>query len=208
MKTTRPTVMEMATPTRATAKRAAPSNRPTRSIRRRLMVAVLAAAVLGMIVGVVPSQQQRLSVDLWLAGTATILAATLVRDALSTTPGLGLPLRSVFRFDRFGQIDAARNRRLPLGYRSLQSSLLASAGSERAFLLRLQPRLIEMANHRLRVGHGIDAARDPEAAAVALGDVAWLIDPQTKGRCPTDEDIARFLDRLDGPGLPQNMERT
>jgi hypothetical protein len=158
---------------------------------------VLGLLGLGLIAGVVPGEQQRLSVDIWLALVATATVMIVGRQALSTLPTDYRRWRPIVRFDRRAG-DGTERRSGPRDLRALQGTLVAAEGSDRAFALRLRPRLIELADHRLRTVHGIDTGGRPHTAESVLGDAAWMVDADASSRAPTLEEIERLLDRMEG----------
>ena len=68
--------------------------------------------------------------------------------------------------------------------------------SGRAARVRLQPRLRELARHRLAVRRGIDLHADPAAAAAVLGPDAWALLAPPAGRVPEPEDPGVPLDAI------------
>jgi hypothetical protein len=160
----------------------------------RLVLVAVSALAFGFLMAVPPGGERRLSIDLWLAGVALWAGVAVAWRAVTVVPttraGLRLPLR--FRNPPDDPSD-----RIPRSLVSLESTVLASHENDRAFAHRLRPRLVDLADHRLRVHHGVDPAVEPERARLVLGDTAWLIDPTVTGRTPTRDDLDDFLDRLE-----------
>lgn len=176
-------------------------------IRVRTVLGVLgSAAVFGLLIALPLGRHRQVSVELWLAGLAAWTGLTLVLRALATAP-LDEPRLRPLLWWRAEPADPPPP--LPRALAALDGTLLAARDSDRAFAHRLQPRLRELADHRLRVDHGIDPDREPGRVAAVLGDVAWLVgrdraphpdpDQSAEGRTPTVEDIHRLLDRLEQP---------
>lgn len=171
--------------------------------RRTLLTSVVAAAIFGLLVATVPGEQRRLSVDLWLVAVAAWVAVSWLRAALQPVPTESVGLRSPFRF----RWPAATPR--PLGHRALlalEGTMVSGLDSPRSFHHRLRPRLRELARHRLELDHGIDLDRQPDQARAVLGSEAWLIDPEAIDRSPTEDDLARFLDRMEADRLDQKVQ--
>ena len=167
-------------------------------IRARTVIGVLAsAAVFGLLVALPLGQRRQISVELWLGAVATWSVLAMVTRLLAASPVADTPPRPALRLRAAPREEPPR---LPRDLLALDGTLLAARENERAFVHRLRPRLRELADHRLRVDHGIDPDREPDRAADALGDSAWLVDPEAVGRTPTADDLDRLLDRLEAPG--------
>lgn len=161
--------------------------------RGTIVSTILAAAVFGLVLAVVPDGQRRISIDLWLIGVSVWAAIGFGTRALGTIPLPPATFRFPLRFLRPPDPDATI---APRQVASLEGGLLASADNARSYDHRLRPRLRAIAVHRLRVEHGIDPVTEPERATAALGDVAWLIDDTPAERPPTIPEMHRLLDRL------------
>lgn len=163
--------------------------------RAEIFLVVVSAVVLGAIIAVIPSADQRLSVDLWLVVVAAWAGVSLTRRALGVVPGERDRLRLALRFRRES---AEVEPSLPRDLLALEGSLLAAADNGRSYDYRLRPRLRRVTAHRLRVNRGIDLDREPERAAAALGEATSLIDEDVSighdGRAPSPDELARLLD--------------
>lgn len=169
----------------------------TRGLVLRLTVAAL---VLAVVLSETSSGQRRLSVDLWLTVIGVWAAWRIGRALLETLPMQPGRLRSPFRI---GGGAGGDEPLIPRDLRSLEGGVLAAVHHPRAFSHRVRPRLLAVAEHRLRIHHGIDLHREPDRADDALGDLAWLIDPTVVDRSPTEAELMTFLDRLDPEGVPR-----
>ncbi|WP_020576218.1 hypothetical protein [Actinopolymorpha alba] len=106
-----------------------------------------------------------------------------------------------------------RTRRHPAGlfpsYDQVVSDLAWARFSRRDFDVGLRRRLVAAATVRLAEGHGIDLARDPEAARRALGEEAWTVlapdQPRSNDRgapgldVPDIERLVTAIERLSPP---------
>lgn len=126
------------------------------------------------------------SLQIWLAGSVIAVALVLVFRLLAAAgvePARLVPVR--LRRSRLD--DDPSNVRI-LDLRATETLLLTVTGRPRTHVNRLRPRLEALADHHLT----------PEDRAAALGDVAWMIDPNVNDRAPTLEEVDRFLDRVLG----------
>lgn len=171
--------------------------------RRNLLTSVVAASIFGVLVATVPGEQRRLSIDLWLAAVAAWVAVSWLRAALQPVPTESIGLRSPFRFHWPTTSDKPSGHRALL---ALEGTVVSGLDSPRSFHHRLRPRLRELARHRLELDHGIDLDRQPEQARAVLGAQAWLIDPAENDRSPTEDDLARFLDRMEAERFDQKVQ--
>ncbi len=161
--------------------------------RAAVVSTVVAGIAFGLLLSIVPGGQRRLSIDLWLVGVAAWAGVGLVRRALSPVPTVGATLRLPIRFrPRPDPEDTF----VPRGVATLEGGILASTDNPRSYDHRLRPRLRAVAEHQLRINHGVDPTTEPERAAEALGDVAWLVDDGVSERSPRPDEIERLLDRL------------
>lgn len=159
--------------------------------RRQIVAAVFWAAVLGLLISVPLGRQRQISVELWLVAVSIWLARTAISNMFATAPLRASSPRPIWRWRRR---DEAATPHRPSELTSLEGLLLSARDNDRSFSLRLQPRLIRLADHYLQVHHGIDRTSDPEAAAAMLGDVAWLLDPSQTGTTPTMAEVDRLVD--------------
>ena len=161
--------------------------------RRRLLLGLLAAVVLGLLVGMTAGEPRQVSVELWVAAAALWVGWVVVAELTRSAPVRADRLRSLGLSRRSGgSVD-----RRPRNHIRLEGLLLNGVHSQRAATIRLQPWLVDVADDLLRTRHGIDRARRPERAAAVLGDVAWLIDTEDElPRTPTPAEVERFIDRL------------
>lgn len=148
------------------------------------------AAFVGLGASIALSQGQLVSLRVWVFAAAAILViAALVqllteaRVAASPMISAWWPIRQARRADP-GSVRSLR---------ALEGIVRDAARNPRVHTLRLQPRLIDVAQHYLPITHGIDLHHDPVLAHEALGDVAWLIDTNVTGRAPTLDEIDRFI---------------
>lgn len=165
--------------------------------RAGIVSTIVAASLLGVLIGIVPNDQQRLSVDLWLVAVAAWAGLGLARRALGVVPGERDRLRLPLRFHRQPEPEEPA---APRSLLALEGSFLAAGDNARSYDYRLRPRLRQVTGHRLRVNRGIDLDREPERARLALGDVAWLIDEDDdgaagEGPAPSPAELTRLLDR-------------
>ncbi len=171
---------------------AAAGRPPPRRSRGGLVSTLVAAAAFGFVIAVVPDGQRRVSIDLWLVGVSAWAGLALTRRALEPVPMRSTGLRPALWLRT--RRDGAPIRR-PRGVGAVEGSLVVSSDNPRSYDHRLRPRLRAIADHQLRVNHGIDPAETDRVAAV-LGDLAWLVDDAPADRPPTVDEIDRLLDRL------------
>lgn len=163
----------------------------TRSGAFRLIAAALALAfLLSADIG----DQRRLSVDLWLAAVATWIVVSLARSIVGETsietPRLRLPIGLAGR-------SKGPSTPVPRDLQVAEGGVIAATHNLRAFSHRLRPRLRDVAEHRLRLDHGIDIDREPDRARVVLGDAMGLVEPDGLDRPPTADEITDLLHRLE-----------
>jgi len=85
--------------------------------------------------------------------------------------------------------------------RTLEALILRSRDNPRSFAQQLQPELIELSNHFLAVNYGIDSQRHPDRMHHVLGEVIWLVQPSDGERCPTVDEVERFVEILTKPPI-------
>lgn len=153
------------------------------------------AGSLGALLAAPLGDRRALSVDAWLAAVAALLALSVVTNVMRTTP---LTVRDLQPFWRRRDTEDRPEPSLPRSLTALEGTLLSSRDSRRAFTLRLQPRLIELADHYLATDHGLAPGPDSndERLHGVLGDTAWMLDTTPSDRTPTLTEVERFLERL------------
>ncbi len=156
---------------------------------------VVAAALVGSTVAALTGDGRQLPVRLWLLAAAVWLARLVVGAVLDATPPEPARWLPWFGPDRAEPVDHR-----PRTLKALHGTLLNARDNDRAFALRLQPRLVALADHRLAVDHGIDRRTEPDRAAAVLGPSGVLLDPVEEGRVGQPAAIDDLLDRL---GVPE-----
>ena len=158
----------------------------------RILVLVVGAALFGLLVAVVLSRGELISVRIWLIAAAVGIGATILVRLIvvaSVEPArLVVAWRSPLRPHRRPRRHGIRD------LRSTEAILLAATDNARIHAVRLRPRLTALADHYLPIRRGIDVGRDPDQATALFGDVAWLTDPGVTDRAPTHAEIHEFLD--------------
>lgn len=155
-----------------------------------MVVSVVLALVLGGLLALPLGRQRQVSVEVWLVITALWLALSTTLNLLDQTPTVPTRLRALWRRDGTGAEPADR---LPRGLMALEGTLISARDNDRAYALRLRPRLKRVTDHHLRSHLGIDGDREPDRAAAALGQSAWLVDLDGVGRTPTLPEIEQLL---------------
>ncbi len=163
-------------------------------------MSVLWAAVLGLLVALPLGQQRQVSVEVWLIAFSAWLALSTILRMLDLVPVSPGRLRGLWRIRRPSEPQASR---LPRPLLALEGTVISARDSQRAFALRLRPRLKSLTDHHVRTHHGIDAENDPAAALAVLGPLAWLVeadtDPDTADRMPTLDEIEQLLQLVGEP---------
>ncbi|MGI9605121.1 MAG: hypothetical protein ACR2P0_03185 [Acidimicrobiales bacterium] len=157
---------------------------------RRAFSTVVRAGLAGLLIATVFSRGELISVRVWLSAAAVGITASAVSRLIVAA-----------RVEPAGLITAwkprrTRGRSFDGGIKSLratESVMREASRNPRSFGHQLRPRLHDLARHYLPISHGIDPDVDPAAAAVVLGDVAWLIDPRPARDAPTLDEIQRFV---------------
>lgn len=167
--------------------------------RRRIVVSVVLALVLGGLLALPLGRQRQVSVEVWLVITALWLALSTTLNLLDQAPTIPGRLRAPWRRTGTG---ADSGDLLPRGLMTLEGTLISARDNDRAYALRLRPRLKRVTDHHLSSRLGIDGEREPDRAAAALGQSAWLIDLQEQGRTPTLPEIERLLTLVLEPESP------
>jgi len=163
--------------------------------RRRLASAAVASIALGMVVGLLGGEPERVSVEIWLAVTTMWLAWAVLSELASI---------AAVRPDRLDAPWLPRRQQPPLDTRprslaNIEGLLANACHSRRAAAIRLRPRLLDLVTELLRTRHGIDIHTDPERAKRVLGDVAWLIDEENElHRTPDAGDVQTLVARAMG----------
>ncbi len=168
---------------------------PTLSWRRRLGSGLAAALALGLLLGLLGGEPERVSVEIWLAVATAWFAWLLIGELRAVAPLRPDRTESLLARRRPpGRVDE-RARRLV----NLEGLIANAAHSQRAATVRLRPRLIALCDELLRTGHGIDRQDDPDAAAALLGDVAWIVDEQRElDRSPSPAEVELLVVRAQG----------
>ncbi len=168
---------------------------PTTSRRWRLVSGLFVALGLGLVIGLLAGEPRRVSVEIWLVVAAAWFAWLLISELTSVAP---------LRPDRLEGLLSRRREEPPADERARRlanlEGLIANAShSSRAATIRLRPRLVAVSRSLLRSSRGIDAATDPDAAALALGDLAWMVDEDNDlDRSPTPAEVELLVARAAG----------
>lgn len=166
---------------------------------RPVLLAVAASAVAGILFAshALPSSR---AIAVWIVLLAAVASAELFRAMrVAGEPSA----RAVLRFE-----EALRPRRPadrpPAELERMQRELVLGSAAEVWARHGLLPRLREAAAARLFMRHGIDLARDPDAAREVLGEDAWdLVQPHRPEPAdvaapgPSSATIEALLDRLE-----------
>ncbi|MGI9599216.1 MAG: hypothetical protein ACR2QK_23835 [Acidimicrobiales bacterium] len=158
--------------------------------KSRVILSVLWAIILGALVTLPLGGQRQLSVEIWLVAVAVWLALSTTTRLLIAAPVLPAQLQAFWK-RRPG--DEQPNDRLPRELRSLEGTMISARDNERAYGLRLRPRLKRVTDHHLKSRLGIDAELDPGRAAAVLGPLAWLVDGRVNDRAPDLDEVDRLL---------------
>jgi len=159
---------------------------------RRVLSALLAAGSLAALVTLPLGDQQQLSVNAWVIAVVGLLTLSVVVNLFRSVP-LG-PVRPG-AIVRRRESDQPEPPRLPRNLLALEGMLVSARDNDRAFALRLQPRLIDLAAHYLSTDYGIDGGQ-PERATEILAGTAWMIDPSSSGRTPDPSEVEQLVQRL------------
>lgn len=158
--------------------------------------ALVMAVSVGGVLAILTGERRAVSLRIWLAACAVWFAVATLRRMFEYVPLMHVQFRPVLTRRRTSAAESSRRIR---DVRALEGLLLRSRDNERAFRQQLQPRLIDLAQHFLRLHHGVDCEREPHKAAALLHDDYWLIDPSVEDRVPTLDDVDRFMGRLIEP---------
>lgn len=151
------------------------------------------AAGLASIVALLTADRRAVSLQIWLAAFVLAVAAATVGELRDTAPFAFRRRRAlVYRKAAAAPVSSGGHRRL----RSLEGLVLRSRDNPRTFEQQLQPQLIELATHHLRINHGVDIERDATRPVAALGELSWLIEPNPDRRTPTLDELDQFIDLL------------
>ncbi len=166
-------------------------------MNRRIFIAMIVPIVaLASVITVLTGERQAVSLQIWLACFVVGFAISAVLRLRDHAPFAPIHRLAFWRRSPAPTEPAvSRDRRL----RSLEGLVLRSRDNSRAFTQQLQPQLIELATHHLRVTHGVDLERDATRPVAALGDLSWLIEPSTDDRTPTIDELERFMHVLVSP---------
>ena len=159
----------------------------------RLLRVVVTAAMLALLVAVMQSGTEVVSVAVWVGVFSVVVVAVTTYDLVVTAKVEPARVHPAW----------ARTTAKPpeVGNRSLQRTraLVTSAQSHPVkFEKGLKPHLVTLAHHFLPQRYGIDPKQEPDRVTALLGDVGWLIDPAVAGRAPTAEELERFLEAILG----------
>lgn len=168
---------------------------PTTSRRRRLTSGLVVATALGLLIGLLAGEPRRVSVEIWLVVATAWFAWLLIGELTSVAPLRPDRLEGFFSRRQLEPPADERARRLA----NLEGLIANASHSQRAATIRLRPRLVAVTQSLLRSSRGIDAATDPDAAALVLGDVAWLVDEgRDMVRSPTPAEVELLITRAAG----------
>ncbi len=156
---------------------------------RRGFVRSLQAALVGLLFAVAFSGDAVISGQSWVAGATITAVAMLSRDFLNSVDLEPMTFQPVWmRTPRRDEAYAAR------GLRALGVLVSNAQSNPRAYMTQLRSPLVELAEHFLPIGYGIDLSE--KRAVKVLGDVYWLIDPNVIDRAPSAAEIDEFIDVL------------
>lgn len=164
--------------------------------RRRVITSVVWAIILGALITLPLGRQRQISVEVWLVAASSWLALSTTMHIVGAAPTTAARLRSPWERRRTSDEQDAR---LPRALLVLEGTMISARDNDRAYGLRLRPRLKRVTDHYLSTQHGIDSEQDPERAAELLGPVAWLVDVNESGRTPELDEVEQLLDLIDAP---------
>ncbi len=145
----------------------------------------------------------RISIEVWLVVTSTWLALSIVLQLMAISPTEPARFRALW-YRRTSE-ELSRTASMPRDLLALEGTLISARDNDRAYGLRLRPRLKRVTDHYLSSHHGIDADRDRDRANELLGDLAWMVDTEVDGRTPELDDIDRLLDLVVGSSSDQTF---
>ncbi|MGI9614652.1 MAG: hypothetical protein ACR2QO_17200 [Acidimicrobiales bacterium] len=155
----------------------------------------MVATALGLFIGLLGGEPRRVSVEIWLVVATAWFAWLLIGELTSVAPLRPDRLEGFFSRRRSEEPIDERARRLA----NLEGLIANASHSPRAATIRLRPRLVTVTRYLLRSSRGIDAATDPDAAALVLGDVGWLVDEDHEMvRSPTAAEVELVVTRAAG----------
>ncbi len=157
-----------------------------------LVVLVGRAAVFGLLLALPLSDGELVSVQIWLAVTAVLLAVGLLRQVIRVASVEPAKMAVAWTWRRRRPTPGADHR--PRELHAIEGIVVSAAHNPRAYGSQLRPRLTALADHFLPIHRGVDPARDPARVRELLGDLSWLIDPDVSDRMPTVGEIDQFLD--------------
>jgi len=151
-------------------------------MKRGSVLRVISGGVgLGLITTLLTSDTSLVSVRVWLATASGWFVVLFVARMAGVLPVVQSPLRPMIRRER----PTAARRTRPGSLVASERAVTQSVGDPKRFVRVLQPRLAAVAG----------PPSDPHAR---FGDVAWLLDETVRDRAPTQQDLERFFDRLEG----------
>jgi hypothetical protein len=150
------------------------------------------AIVIGLLLAVMTSRGELISLQTWLVGSTAVMGTLTVLRLIERSSHESPRTQPLW--SRSTPPISAVPRRL----RGIEATLQHGCHHPRAHANQLRPRLRALARHGLRVSHGIDLDTDTGRANDVLGDVAWLIDADSADRAPTIDEIDTFLNRALG----------
>lgn len=162
---------------------------------RRAGTICVAAGALALAISQPFDDQQRLSVRLWLAVTATAVAGVIVLFLVQHLPTPQPQVRRRWRPRWWPRRQAIHSSETAAELRAVASLVARATGNARTHNSQLRPRLTALADHIVPRRATTEAARTQELVRAA-GDHGWLLDPAVDDRVPTIEEIDRFLDHI------------
>lgn len=159
----------------------------------RILRLVVVSVLVGLLIGIILSGDENVSIGAWVAAAGLILVVAMTRELLESARVEFKPIIGVWRPKQPETVPEHAH-----DYRHLKMTLRGGLASSDSFERSLRPRLTDLAAYHLPRSHGIDFEHDTERVNEVLGDVEWLIDPAVEDRTPTHEEVGRFLDVIVG----------
>lgn len=157
--------------------------------RAQLVGSVFVASLLALGACMLVGPPLVISLRMWVTCFGVIAALLMLRYFYAAVPVLPEQRRALFGSSAVAEQTSADNRRV----RMLHGIVLRARDNDRSFRSQLQPQLVLMARHFLRLNHGIDLDHEPGRAANVLGDLGWLIATGSGSRRPTPSELDQFV---------------
>lgn len=160
---------------------------------RRAVRIVLASVLVGLLIGIIFSGSDLVSVEIWISASAVAIAVASVTDLLVASDLEGLTL-----IPAWSRATPKETSSGPAGVRNLRSLVTSAQSNPRLYSRRLRPHLLGLAEHFLPRRHGLNIVTDRSRVSDLLKDVDWLLDPSVTDRAPTTDELDRFLNLVVG----------